>query len=117
MFHICTMASSLIWPYLFSYFASSTTHRMTLIGNTVFDSNWFDYPSELQKYMILIIARSQYPSQFTGLGLYDCTLKEFGNVRFLQFILKLDLILTLLRFKITKSSFSFYMVFRKLSNK
>lgn len=116
MFHICTMASSLIWPYFFSYFASSTTHRMALIGDIIFDSNWFDFPPELQKYMILIIARSQYPSQFTGLGLYDCTLAELGNVRYLLFMLEPDLKLTLLRFKITKSSFSFYMVFRRLSN-
>lgn len=96
IFLLSCIGTSLIWPYIVCYFANITTHRMALIGETIFNSNWFDYPPELQKYTILIIARSHYPSKFKCYGLFNCTLEAFGNVRFLIFMFQVDLTLSLL---------------------
>lgn len=117
MFHLSCIGTSLIWPYFFSNCASVTTHQMVLFGETVFNSKWFNYPPELQKYMVLVIARSQYPSQFTGLGLFECSLEAFAQVSFFKFMFQPDLRLTLVLFKIIKSSLSFYMIFRKISDR
>lgn len=82
VFLMLCIGSSLLWPFLFCYFATRTTERIARIAGMTFSSNWFDYPTGVQKYVVLIIARSQVPSQFTGLGLFDCTLAVFGKVQF-----------------------------------
>lgn len=79
-FHIVAMFSSLIWPYLFSYFATFITNRISFVGDTAYNTSWFDYPLELQKHFILIIARSQEDVHFTGFNLVRCTLEVFGKV-------------------------------------
>lgn len=80
MFLLVCIISFLIWPFLFCYFASMTTEHVANIGETVYNSNWFEYPIEFQKYVILIMARSQNPLYFNGLNLFGCTLHVFGRV-------------------------------------
>ena len=53
---------------------------MTATGFTAFDSNWYDYPPELRKYIILAIVRSQEPVGFTGFGIFGCNLEVFAKV-------------------------------------
>lgn len=71
---------SLMWPSIFCYFADLTTDRVLKIGDTVYDLNWFDQPVEMQKYVTLMIARSQERIYFSGLGLITCSLEAFGKV-------------------------------------
>lgn len=80
IYSVVCIACSLIWPYIFCYFASLTTDRVSAIGNIAYDVNWFDFPPKLQKYLILIINRSQEQVQFTGLNLIGCSLEVFGKV-------------------------------------
>lgn len=82
-FHIVAIFSSMVWPSLFSYYATFVTNRIASVGYAAYDSNWFEYPLELQKYFVLIIARSKQSSYFMGFGLIQCTLEVFGQVRFL----------------------------------
>lgn len=79
---------SLIWPYLFCYFASYTTDRISSIGNIAYDANWLEYPPKVQKYFILIILRSQERVHLTGLNLIGCSLEVFGKVRIVISTLK-----------------------------
>lgn len=79
-FHFVAMVTSLIWPYLFSNFATFTTDRISSIGDTAYNMNWFDFPPNLQKYFISIIARSHENVHFTGLNMFRCTLEVFGKV-------------------------------------
>lgn len=63
---------------------------MASTGRVVFESNWYSHPIEIQKYVILIIARSQQPTYFTGIGVLDCTLETFGKVEFISFETKIN---------------------------
>lgn len=65
---------------MYCFYASNTTDRIALIGNDVYDLNWYDYPSNVRKFMILIIVRSQRPMYLSGYHLINCTLETFGKV-------------------------------------
>ena len=80
-FNVCCAIVSLTWPFFFCYYATFTTNRVAALAQTAYNSNWFDWPPELQKYVILIIARSQEPVRLTGLGLIYCSLEVFAKVR------------------------------------
>lgn len=71
---------SLFWPLIFSYFADITTDRVANIGENTYNCGWYYFPTQLQRPLILIIARSQDEILFSGLGVFDCNLKKFGNV-------------------------------------
>lgn len=76
---ICIICAS-AWPFLFCYFATIATERIIAVGQTTFNLNWYDYPPELQKFIVLIVARSQKPAYFTGLGIVHCSLETLGKV-------------------------------------
>ncbi|XP_031629238.1 putative odorant receptor 92a [Contarinia nasturtii] len=96
IYHIICMGTSMLWPILFCYYGTHVINRISLIGFSAYDANWFEYPSVLQKYLILIIARSQEPIHFDGLNIIYCTLEVFG--------------------KLCKTSCSYYILFRSLSH-
>lgn len=77
---ICIVAS-LMWPLLFCYYADLTTNRMAAIGNDIYCLNWYDYPFEVRKYLILMIAYSQERIYFNGFNFVSCTLVTFSKVR------------------------------------
>lgn len=77
--YLCIMCS-MSWPFIFCYYANITTDRISYISDSVYDLNWYDYPSKQQKYMILIINRSNKSIFFSGLNLVRCTLETFGKV-------------------------------------
>lgn len=74
------MVSSLVWPTLFSYFANLVTDRVLAIGDSVYSLNWYDQPVGIQKYIVLMVVRSQERVQFTGLSLISCSIEVFGKV-------------------------------------
>lgn len=76
---------SLSWTAFYCYYADFATDQVSEIGNgdTVYNSNWYEYPIGLQKYMILMIARSQEPVHFTGFNMFYCSLELFSNVKHL----------------------------------
>lgn len=80
LFEGSCLLCSLFWPILLCYFATHTTDRVASIGDMVFNSNWTEYPTKLQKYTILTIARSQKLIFFTGMGLVNCSLEVFAKV-------------------------------------
>lgn len=77
---VISIICSLIWPSFFCYFANSATDRVSSVGNTVYGLSWFDQPVQMQKYVILMVARSQERVQFSGLGLISCSMEAFGKV-------------------------------------
>lgn len=76
---ICT-ACTLVWLALFCYHANFASDRVACIGYNIYDWNWFEYPVELQKYTILVIAQSQEPVYFVGFNLIRCTMEVLGKV-------------------------------------
>lgn len=121
-FHIVAMFTSLIWPYLFSYFATFVTNRISFIGDTAYNTNWFDYPTKLQEHFILIIARSQGNAHFTGFNLIQCTLENFAKVKQLLFRFMLIWMIIVgsdnyVYFQLLKTSCTCYMIFRSFSQR
>lgn len=80
LYNVLCIVSSLMWPYIFGHFATRVTERILSIGDIAYDSNWYEYPGEFRKYIILIIARSHQEIYFTGFNLVVCTLEVFGKV-------------------------------------
>lgn len=109
------MACSLIWPSLFCYYADVATTRLSSIAYYAYETTWNDYPLELQKYMILIIARSQEPVYYTGFNFVNCTLQALGKVFQLFSSHTNSKTNTNFNFiQILKSSCSYYVVFRSV---
>lgn len=78
---VAAVVRALIWPFFYCHFANVATDCIASIGDIDYGSNWYDFPTKLRKHAILIIARSQQPLLFTGLGLMRCTIETFGAVR------------------------------------
>ncbi|XP_031617477.1 odorant receptor 4-like [Contarinia nasturtii] len=96
VWHLISIACALVWPTLFCYSASDVIDKIANIGDIAYDSNWYHYPPELRKHIILIIARSQEDIIFSGLSLIGCSVEVFGNL--------------------FRSSCSYYLAFRAVSD-
>lgn len=79
-FDIVCVGFSLFWPFLYCYFATFASVRISSINMAVYSSTWYSYSLNLRKFTILIIARSQQPVYFTGFNLIRATLKSFSIV-------------------------------------
>lgn len=121
IYHVICVFSSMCWPFFFCYYATLVATRISHIGDVAYDLDWFNYPPEFQKYFILIIARSHQSMYFTGFGLIVCTLEIFGNVRlpsnFKIFYPCCPFLLSIcsLFLQIFRRAFSFYVLFRSMS--
>lgn len=71
---------ALLWLVFFCRFATLAADRAAAIGDIAYDLNWFEYPVEMQKYVILIIGRTSKRDEFSGLGLIPCSMEMFGKV-------------------------------------
>lgn len=80
IYHVACILCSLFWGSFFCYFGTKATSSALSISNVVFGSNWYMYPQNLRKQIILIIAKSQQPPYFHGLLLVRCTLEDFEKV-------------------------------------
>lgn len=82
---VLCLVCSLMWSFLFCYFANVATDHVSDIGDVAYNNlNWFEHPVDMQKYLILIVARSHERVDFTGVHLIVCSIEVFGKVR--QFI-------------------------------
>lgn len=110
---------SLIWPTLFCLFATNASIRLSSMATVAYDMNWYMYPVDSQKFMTLIIGRSQEPVYFTGFSFIRCTLEIFGKVYkyvvIYNFNCEFSSVLTIyFLLQIFKSSCSYYVLFRSL---
>lgn len=79
-FQLIYMACSLFWPVLHCYYASSITQRIEDTAVTAYSSKWFDLHIKLQKFVILMMIRSQEELHFTGWSIIYCTMETLGKV-------------------------------------
>lgn len=78
--YILTLIYVLFWPYLFCYFANLAVDRIELNQRTVYNLNWYNFPPDLRKYFILIMAQSQRTVCFDGLSLVRCIMKYIDRL-------------------------------------
>lgn len=80
VFSLVAVSCSLIWPFLLCHFGTFSTERIRSIDLTVYNANWLNYPPELRKYIIPIIAQSRSKINFNGFNLMSCSLEAFAKV-------------------------------------
>lgn len=78
---IIALCNAMLWPTFFCHFGNLTADHVTAIGQIAYNSNWFEHPVDMQKFMILIIARSHERAEFFGLHLITCSMETFGKVK------------------------------------
>lgn len=79
-FQLIYMACSMFWPFLHCYYASSITEQIGETALTAYASNWFDLHTNLRKFVVLMMIRSQQTLNFTGLDIIYCTMETLGQV-------------------------------------
>lgn len=117
-YNVLRVFASLVWPFYLCHFATFATKRIMDLSQTVYNSNWLDWAPEFRKYSILIMARSQQPVYFNGLGLIYCSLGVFGKVRqFRHFDHSKNAEIVFFSFQLLKTSCSYYLLFRNISHR
>lgn len=58
------------------------SNRLSSIGLAVYAANWYDYPVQLQRFIVLMISRSGKPAYFNAFDVINCSLEVFGKVVF-----------------------------------
>lgn len=66
--------------FLFCTIGSFTTDNFSRIADASYESLWYHFPTDLRKYLLLIVADAQRPRMFEGLGVIDLNLMTFTKV-------------------------------------
>lgn len=77
---IIALLCSIVTLYVYSYFADETTDIFYKYSFCLWELNWLEMPSNLQKYVIPMIAYSQRPVFYHGLGLVKVNCDTFAKV-------------------------------------
>lgn len=105
------MATGIVFLYCFT--GSLSTEQFYRFGSMTYESDWYKWPNELQKYVLLIIANAQRPQIFNGFNVIDLNLLAFTKVFFL--IKKNQTLLNSFQFQIMRTVASYYMMFKSLA--
>lgn len=68
------------WMYTYCYYGERTSASLERIGDATVLTNWYCYPHQLRKYVILIMRQSQELFYFDGLKIVYCNLITFAAV-------------------------------------
>lgn len=81
IFSLVVICCGLTWPFFLCHYGTFATERIRSIDQTVYNANWPDYPPDVRKYIILIIAQSRSNVNFNGFKILSCNLEIFAKVR------------------------------------
>lgn len=63
-----------------NYLGTVTTAKCAEVGEIAFNSKWYQFPNELQKYISPIVQQSHKPINFHGFRVVLCTLETLMKV-------------------------------------
>lgn len=66
-----------ILNFLLCYFVTAAKINAMVIGDEIFDLDWYKLPRDQQLFVLLILQRAQKPSDVRGLGFFTCSLETF----------------------------------------
>lgn len=78
---IFSTLTSIFFIFLYCAVGSFVTNQFLRYADITYESIWYEFPIDLQKYLVLIIADAQRPKVFDGLGIIDLNLMTFIKVR------------------------------------
>lgn len=68
------------WMFLHCYLGVLVTDKYEQFSEHLYEVEWFTLPPGMQKYFILMLANTQKPLFFDGLGIYVLDLEAFATV-------------------------------------
>lgn len=77
---IMTTIAIVIIIFIMCYFGQTVTTDCEMVAYAIYNELWYQFPIELQPFMILIILRSQQSYVFTAFKMYRCTVQSFTIV-------------------------------------
>lgn len=75
------IAVDLLNLFVLCFFGKMATESFENMNDCLFESNWTEYPIQLQKYFILMIGNSQREINYHGFGIAILNLNTFAQVR------------------------------------
>lgn len=66
--------------FSFCYLGAQLTAKAAEVNESIYGTEWYNYPPNIQMYMILIMKRAQKPFIITGYSLVSCSLESFKDV-------------------------------------
>lgn len=97
--------------FLYCYVGTFTTVKFLRFSDAAYESLWYKFPVELQKYLRLIIADAQRSRAFDGYGVMDLNLVTFAKV-FCSAKISKNPLLRILLLQVMKSAVSFYLMIK-----
>lgn len=78
----CIISLAVIAAHIsaFCYFGEMTTSKFEELPESIYQSKWYEYPLEIQKYITLVLAHTQQPFHFSGYFVSSCTLHTYKEV-------------------------------------
>lgn len=73
---------------LLCYFGDRFTDRLSKINDIIYNANWHNYPTEVRKYLQLMMTASQKPIHLEGHFGFKASLEIYEKVRSFNEILK-----------------------------
>lgn len=77
---IIAVICALLWSSFFCRFGNSAADHVSAIADVAYGLNWFEYPVEMQKYVILIVALANERVEFSGFQVITCSMEMLGKV-------------------------------------
>lgn len=110
---ICVI-NSLFTLFLYCYFGSLATDSFSRISDCVYDSRWYELPTELKIYPIMILGNSHLPLRFYGHKIISINLETYKKVRSEMWKINQIIFIFFVSVQILKTVSSFYLMFRAL---
>lgn len=82
MMTLYNLSCVLAMTFVYCYLSEDITSILDNIGHTFYESIWYEWPVEQQKFVIAPIQRAQKSFRLKSLGLIDCSLNVFSSVCF-----------------------------------
>lgn len=71
-----------VFNFIICYFADTVTYASLNVANVLYDMNWFEFPIEERKHILIMIQRAQTHFHFKGNDSIVCSLPTFLKVQF-----------------------------------
>lgn len=66
--------------FVLCYFGNILTISLVSVSDTIYKSEWYNYPTDCQRFLIIMIRRAHKPYRISAFGLMPCTLENFKSV-------------------------------------
>lgn len=69
------------WNFMLCYFTTSATINAMLVGDRIYELNWYEKSRNEQFMVQVMIQRAQKPFDLKGLGVFVCSLETYLKVK------------------------------------